>query len=61
VQRLFGAVLAAVGLLMALAGNLITPGELGPAGPAGLLMGAFGYLLGARLLGAAAVVLSLVG
>jgi len=27
---------------MALAGNLITPGELGPAGPAGLLMAAFG-------------------
>ena len=57
VRKLFGRVASVVGILVALMGSL-TPGEAGPAGPIGILMGALGYLLGARLLGAAAVLLS---
>lgn len=57
VQRLSGRVLSVLGLLMALSGDL-TPGEVGPAGPVGLLMGSLGYLLGARVLGTTAMVLS---
>lgn len=54
---LFGMVIAVVGMLVAVVGDL-SPGEVGPAGPAGLVLGALGYVLGARRLGTAAVVLS---
>jgi len=57
-QRLVGRVIAALGVAMALAGEL-TPGDVGPAGFMGLLMGVLGFLLGARILGAAAVTLAL--
>jgi len=57
-QKLAGRVISALGAAMALAGDL-TPGDVGPAGPIGLLMGLLGYLLGARVLGAAAAVLAL--
>lgn len=57
VRKLFGRVASVVGILVALVGGF-TPGESGPAGPIGILLGALGYLLGARLLGAAAVLLS---
>ncbi|MDP9474914.1 MAG: hypothetical protein M3R38_04360 [Actinomycetota bacterium] len=59
VRKLFGRVASVLGILVALAGGF-TPGEVGPAGPTGVLLGVLGYLLGARLLGAAAVLLSVV-
>ncbi len=46
-----------LGILVALAG-LLTPGDVGPLGLAGMLLGALGYFLGAHRLGPAAVVLS---
>lgn len=56
---LFGRVAATPGIVLALAGNL-TPGDLGPAGPTGFLLGALGYGLGARRLAVVAVVISVV-
>ncbi len=46
-----------LGILVALTG-LLTPGDVGPLGLAGMLLGALGYFLGAHRLGPAAVVLS---
>ena len=46
-----------LGILVALTG-LLTPGDVGPLGLAGMLLGALGFFLGARRLGPAAVVLS---
>jgi hypothetical protein len=57
VRRSFGRVVAALGILAALMGDL-TPGEVGSAGPVGILMGALGYVLGARWLGTIAIVLA---
>lgn len=59
VRKFFGRAASVIGIVAALAGSL-TPDEAGSAGPMGMLMGASGYLLGARLLGAAAVFLSVV-
>lgn len=59
VRKLFGRAASVLGIVVALAGAL-TPGEMGPAGPAGILLGAVGYLLGARLVGATAVLLAVV-
>ncbi len=57
VDRGFGRMLSVLGILVALAG-MFTPGDVGPLGLAGILMGALGFALGARRLGTAAVVLS---
>jgi hypothetical protein len=57
VRRLFGRASAVFGMAVALAGEL-TLGGIGPAGPAGIMLGALGYVLGARGLGAAALALS---
>ena len=46
-----------LGILVALTG-LLTPGDVGPLGLAGMLLGALGFFLGAHRLGPAAVVLS---
>ena len=59
VRRSFGRVASVLGILVALAG-LLTPDDVGLAGPVGILMGSLGYILGARRLGTAAVVLSIV-
>ena len=57
VRKLFGRVASVLGILVAIVGGF-TPDEAGPAGPIGVLLGTLGYLLGARLLGATAVLLS---
>ena len=57
VSRFFGRVVAVLGMVAALAGDL-TASDAGPAGPLGLLMGALGYCLGARWLVVAAILLS---
>jgi hypothetical protein len=57
ISRLFGRAAAMLGIAAALAGDL-TPADVGPVGPLGLLMGALGYFLGARRLGIAALLLS---
>ena len=57
VRRFFGRVASVLGILVALAG-LLTPGDVGLAGPVGILMGSLGYALGAHRLGTAAVILS---
>lgn len=57
ISRLFGRACALLGIAAALAGDL-TPADVGPVGPLGLLMGALGYFLGARRLGIAALLLS---
>ena len=46
-----------LGILVALTG-LLTPGDVGPLGLAGMLLGALGFFLGAHRLGPTAVVLS---
>lgn len=56
-RMLFGRVAAVLGILVAVVGDL-SPGDVGPAGPIGLAMGALGYALGARRLGTAAIALS---
>jgi hypothetical protein len=48
---------AVLGILVALTG-LLTPGDVGPLGLEGVLLGALGFFLGAHRLGPAAVVLS---
>lgn len=53
----FGRVVSMLGILVALTG-LLTPGDVGPLGLAGVLLGALGFFLGAHRLGPAAVVLS---
>ncbi len=57
VRRSFGGVASVLGILVALAG-LFAPGDVGLAGPVGILMGALGLVLGARRFGTAAVILS---
>lgn len=59
VRRSFGRVASVLGILVASSG-LLTPDDVGLAGPTGILMGLLGYALGARRLGTAAVVLSVV-
>lgn len=56
-HRLFGRVLSVLGILVAISGTL-TPSEVGPLGLAGIFLGALGFALGARWLGATAVALS---
>ena len=46
-----------LGILVALTG-LLTLGDVGPLGLAGVLLGALGFFVGAHRLGSAAVVLS---
>jgi hypothetical protein len=53
----FGWVVSVLGMLVALAG-LFTPGDPGPLGLAGMLLGTLGLALGAYRLGTAAVTLS---
>ncbi len=48
-----------LGILLALAGDP-TSADAGPAGPVGIVLGALACLLGARGLGIAAMVLSVV-
>jgi hypothetical protein len=50
-------VVSVLGILVALTG-LLTPGDVGPLGLAGMLLGALGFFVGAHRLGSAAVVLS---
>ena len=57
-MRFLGRVLSVLGMLVAIAGALV-PSEVGPLGLAGILMGALGFALDARRLGAIAVILSL--
>ncbi len=58
VRKLFGRTAAALGMLLAVLGSY-SPSEAGPSGEIGIAMGMLGYLLGARRLGVAAVVLSI--
>ncbi len=60
VRRFFGRVASVIGILVVLAEEF-TLGGVGPAGLAGISMGALGYVLGARRLGTAAIVLSVLG
>ena len=53
----FGRVVSVLGMLVALAG-LFTPGDVGPLGLVGMLLGTLGLALGAYRLGTAAVALS---
>jgi hypothetical protein len=53
----FGRVVSVLGMLVALAG-LFTPGDAGPLGLVGMLLGTLGLVLGAYRLGTAAVALS---
>ena len=55
-SRALGIVAAAMGLLVLVGG--LSPSFAGPAGGIGLVFGALGYLLGARRLGGAVVVVS---
>jgi hypothetical protein len=56
-SRVFGIFATATGLLLVAVGGL-SPNYAGPAGEIGLVLGALGYLLGARRLGGAVVVVS---
>lgn len=55
-SRAFGIVASAIGLLLVVGG--MSPSYAGPAGEMGLVLGALSYLLEARWLGAAVVVVS---
>jgi hypothetical protein len=55
-SRAFGIVASATGLLLVVGG--MSPSYAGPAGGIGLVFGALSYLLGARRLGAAVMVVS---
>ena len=55
-SRALGIVASAMGLLVLVGG--LSPSFAGPAGGIGLVFGALGYLLGARRLGGAVVVVS---
>jgi hypothetical protein len=57
IGRGFGRVVSVLGMLVALAG-LVTPGDVGPLGLTGMLLGTLGLALGAYRLGTAAIVLS---
>lgn len=57
IGRGFGQVLSVLGILVALAG-LFIPGDVGPLGLVGMLLGVLGVVLGAYRLGTAAVALS---
>lgn len=59
VRRFFGRVASVIGILVVLAEEF-TLGDVGPAGLAGISMGALGYVLASRL-GTAAIVLSILG
>ena len=56
-SRALGITAATMGLLLVLVGGL-SPSFAGPAGGIGLVFGALAYLLGARRLGGAVVVVS---
>lgn len=58
-SRAFGITAAAMGLLLVVVGGL-SPNYAGPTGGIGLVFGTLGYLLGARRLGGAVVVVSVV-
>lgn len=57
-SRAFGITAAAMGLLVVVGG--LSPNYAGPTGGIGLVFGTLGYLLGARRLGGAVVVVSVV-
>ena len=59
VRKLFGRVASGLGIAVALVGGLTT-GDLGAAGPAGIVLGALGWVLGARRIGSVALMLSVV-
>ncbi len=59
VRKLFGRLASVLGIAVAVMG-ILTPGDLGPAGFTGIVMGALGWALDARRLGTVALVLSLV-
>jgi len=59
VHKLFGRLASVLGIAVAVMG-ILTPGNLGPAGFTGIVMGALGLGLDARRLGTVALVLPLV-
>ena len=58
-DRVVGTVASVLGMLVVLA-SIPSPSRTGLMATAGVLLGVFGHLLGARLLGATTVVVSLV-
>ena len=57
IGRGYGQVVSVLGILMALAG-LFIPGDVGPLGLVGMMLGVLGVVLGAYRVGTAAVALS---
>jgi NADH:ubiquinone oxidoreductase subunit 4 (subunit M) len=57
VDRAVGSVASGLGMLVVLA-SIPSPSTTGLMASAGVLLGAFGYLLGARLLGAVTIIVS---